>query len=49
MKIILLKGTQKIGKKGEIKEVKNGYARNFLIPNGYAVIATKENIKLFKN
>ena len=45
MQIIFVKDYKKQGRKGEIKEVKAGYAENFLIKNGYAVIATKENLR----
>ena len=48
MKVILLKQVEKIGVKNEIKEVKDGYARNFLIPKKLAVIATKSNLEELK-
>ncbi len=44
MLVILLKDVDKIGKKFEVKEVKDGYARNFLIPQGLVKQATKEAI-----
>ncbi|XBC39715.1 MAG: 50S ribosomal protein L9 [Buchnera aphidicola (Chaetogeoica yunlongensis)] len=46
MQIILLKKLENLGKIGDIIYVKPGYARNFLIPYGKAILATKDNIKL---
>lgn len=48
MKVILKQDYEKLGNAGDIKEVKNGYARNFLIPRGIAVAATPANIKSFQ-
>ena len=44
MKIIFTKDVKGQGKKDEIKEVKDGYAKNFLIKNGYAVPLTNTSI-----
>ena len=48
MQVIFKKDLKKQGKKGEIKNVKDGYAENFLIKNGYAVPATNENMKILE-
>lgn len=45
MKVIFLKDVKGQGKKNEVKEVKDGYAQNFLIKNKYAVAATDINLK----
>jgi len=44
----LLNDVEKIGKKFDVKEIKNGYARNFLIPKGLAKPATKEALEWLK-
>ena len=45
MKVLFLKPVARVGKMGEIKEVNDGYARNFLFRGGYAVEATTQMIK----
>ncbi len=45
MKVVLLEDIDKIGKKYEVKEVKDGYARNSLIPKGLVKIATPEVVE----
>ncbi|MCQ2736286.1 MAG: 50S ribosomal protein L9 [bacterium] len=49
MKIILTKDVDALGIEGDIIEVKNGYARNYLLPQGFAVIATAGNLKTWEN
>lgn len=49
MKVLLLDNVENIGKRGEVKEVKNGLARNFLLPKKLALRATDHNIKAWEN
>ncbi len=49
MEVIFIKDLKNQGKKGEIKNVKDGYAENFLIKNGYAVPKTKENLNKLRH
>lgn len=46
MKVIFLQDVKGSGKKGEVKTVADGYARNMLLPKGYAVEATAKNMNL---
>ena len=48
MEIILLEKIQNLGHLGDVVSVKDGYARNFLIPSGKAQRATKENKAVFE-
>lgn len=41
MKIVLRQDVEKVGKRGDIVDVANGFARNYLIPRGYAILSTK--------
>ena len=52
MKVILLQDVKSLGKKGEIVNVNDGYARNFILPKKFGVEATGKNLndlKLQKN
>jgi len=48
MEVILLERVAKLGQMGEVVRVKDGYARNFLLPNGKALRATKDNRAKFE-
>ena len=48
MQVILLQRVAKLGQMGEVVTVKDGYARNFLLPQGKALRATEGNIKTFE-
>ena len=48
MKIILKKTYDKLGNPGDVITVKDGFARNYLIPKGVAEVATKKNIERLK-
>ncbi len=48
MKVLLIKDVKSLGKAGEIKEVKDGYGRNFLVAKGLAKIATPEVVEAWK-
>ena len=45
MKVILLDDVAKLGRRGEVRDVSDGYARNFLIPKKLALSATAGNLK----
>lgn len=48
MKVVLLESISKLGSLGSVVNVRDGYAKNFLVPKKKAVIATEENIKIFE-
>jgi large subunit ribosomal protein L9 len=49
MKVIFLKHVAGKGEKDEVKEISDGYARNFLLPQGLAVIATPDKLRAIEN
>ncbi len=49
MQVILLERVAKLGQMGEVVKVKDGYARNFLLPQGKALRASEDNIKSFES
>jgi large subunit ribosomal protein L9 len=48
MQVILMENVHNVGNLGDVVKVKNGFARNFLIPQGKAKRATAENVKLLE-
>jgi len=48
MKIVLLSDVEKLGSTGDVVTVKDGYARNYLIPIGYALKADTRNVRMLK-
>ena len=48
MKVLLLKQINSLGKKGEVKEVSDGYAQNFLLPQKLVVLATDKAVASFQ-
>ena len=48
MEVILLERIEKIGKLGDIVKVKDGYARNYLLPQNKALRASKENLSIYE-
>ena len=48
MEVILLKEVYGLGHAGEVKEVKSGYARNYLIPAGLAFTVTRHNLRMLE-
>ena len=49
MQVILLESLNKLGKAGEVVAVKDGYAKNYLIPQNKAIVANKTNLSDLKN
>jgi large subunit ribosomal protein L9 len=49
MKVILKSDVKDLGRIGEVVNVKDGFARNFLMPKGFAVEANTKNLKEFEN
>ncbi|HPP38645.1 MAG TPA: 50S ribosomal protein L9, partial [Thermosynergistes sp.] len=49
MKVILKQDVEKLGRRGDLVEVADGYGRNFLIPRGLAVEATEAKLREWKS
>jgi large subunit ribosomal protein L9 len=47
MELLLIKNVPEVGKKGEVVRVRDGFARNFLIPKNFAIPATRANQEFF--
>jgi len=48
MQLVLIEDVPHLGKRGQVVEVKNGYGRNYLLPNSLAVIPNSHNLKLLE-
>ena len=48
MRVILLSDQRHLGRRGEVVDVKPGYGRNYLVPQGFALEATHANVKYFE-
>ena len=48
MKVILRSDVENLGSLGDLVEVKAGYGRNYLLPQGFAMLATPSNLKVFE-
>src|SRR5437870_8431431 len=48
MQLVLTEDVQHLGKQGELVEVKAGYGRNYLLPNGLATIPSEHNLRLLE-
>jgi large subunit ribosomal protein L9 len=49
MEVILKEDIANVGKIGEVVRVRNGYARNYLLPRGLVLVANKKNLKTFEH
>ncbi len=49
MEVILKEDVPKLGRLGEVVRVRDGYARNYLLPRGLAVVADHKNLKVFEH
>src|SRR5438128_12173200 len=48
MQLVLTEDVQHLGKQGDLVEVKAGYGRNYLLPNGLATVPTEHNLRLLE-
>ena len=49
IEVVLLERVERLGQMGDVVRVKPGFARNFLLPQGKALRATKENMQVFES
>jgi large subunit ribosomal protein L9 len=48
MQLVLVEDVQHLGKQGDLVEVKHGYGRNYLLPNGLATVPTEHNLRVLE-